>query len=85
MTLGTLLFNLPECLLSEILIEWMSIKEIGQLDSAFCSKSLRSKLVEFLDSDAVIFCNMGYYWYTSWASMFQKWLQLRRIRFSKFA
>jgi hypothetical protein len=43
-------FKLPECLSTEIVSEWIELKEIGKFDSAVCNKKLRSETLQLLSS-----------------------------------
>eukprot|EP01032_Pedospumella_encystans_P010745 gene10745-12533_t len=50
-----ILFGLPEILQVTVLTKWLSLKEVGRMDSALCNSKLRSEYLKLLHLEVCIF------------------------------
>lgn len=69
-----ILFGIPEVLQATILTEWLSLKEVGRLDSAVCNIKLRPAYLKLLQMDGCTFSNSRKY------DFHPEWMMSRSIR-----
>ena len=70
-----LLLSIPSSFLSEILIQWIEVKDISKLDSAICNKSQRYEWLQSLSNDSIVLPTIQ--------NNFQ-WLVKRKVHVSEF-
>ena len=71
--------GLPSCLGLELLMQWLSIDDIGKLDSAVCHRKKRAVLMELFHTDKTVFIDSSNKLRTE---IFFHWVVLRSIRLS---
>jgi hypothetical protein len=59
-----LLTQLPKEVACMLLVEWVKLKDLCKLDSAYCTKSLRDIFLEVLSSDLLIYEDMPIHYMT---------------------
>jgi hypothetical protein len=74
-----ILFDLPETLSRQILVEWLTLKHIAELDSAFCSSQLRPTYLSLAYGNRTTF-RLGCAHYCRRVQLMITWTILRKVR-----